>query len=203
MAAESELKMEIAPQTSAEFIEFMAANGWKPNSSLMLANCYYDTPNQDLQRGRIALRVRRAGNQWIQTLKTAGSVEANGITTRGEWEWELPNSELNTNVALEYLPEDIDVAALRPLFTTDFKRTTWLVDYKGASIEVALDQGEIFAAPRRVPISEVELELKTGDKGGLLALAEVLQASIKLQVSTVSKAQRAQQLLDGDFVYGS
>lgn len=198
MAAELELKLAIAPQLSADFIELMSAKGWEPSSSMMLANCYYDTPSQDLKRARIALRVRRAGSQWIQTLKTAGSVDANGISTRGEWEWELPSSELNTHLVLEYLPAQIETAALRPLFTTDFKRTTWLVDYEGASIEVALDQGEIFAAPKRVPISEVELELKVGDKSGLLALAEVLQASIDMQVSTVSKAERAQQLLDGD-----
>ena len=198
MAAELELKMEIAPQASSDFIELMSSKGWEPCSSLMLANCYYDTPQQDLKRARIALRVRRIGNQWIQTLKTAGQVDANGISTRGEWEWELPTGELNVDLAREQLPAQIDGAQLKPLFTTDFKRTAWLIDYQGALLEVALDQGEIFAAPKRVPISEVELELKSGDTSGLLALAEILQSEIDLRVSTVSKAERAQQLLEGN-----
>lgn len=198
MAAELELKMEIAPEASSDFIELMSANGWEPSSSLMLANCYYDTPQQDLKRARIALRVRRAGRQWIQTLKTAGEVDANGISNRGEWEWELPTSELNFELAREYLPAQIDTVQLKPLFTTDFKRTAWLIDYQGALIEVALDQGEIFAAPKRVPISEVELELKSGETSALLALAELLKSEIDLQVSTVSKAERAQRLLEGN-----
>lgn len=197
MAAELELKMEIAPQASSDFIKLMSAKGWEPNSSLMLANCYYDTPQQALKQARIALRVRRIGNQWVQTLKTAGQVDANGISTRGEWEWELPSSEVNPELAREQLPAQIDPAELKPLFTTDFKRTAWLIDYQGALIEVALDQGEIFAAPKRVPISEVELELKSGDTSGLLALAKLLKSEIDLKVSTVSKAGRAQRLLEG------
>ena len=119
------------------------------------------------------------------------------ISTRGEWEWELPSSELNPELAREQLPAQIVPAELKPLFTTDFKRTAWLIDYQGALIEVALDQGEIFAAPKRVPISEVELELKSGDTSGLLALAELLKSEIDLKVSTVSKAGRAQRLLEG------
>ena len=198
MAAELELKMEIAPQASSDFIKLMSAKGWEPASSQLLANCYYDTPQQALKQARIALRVRRVGNQWIQTLKTAGQVDANGISTRGEWEWELPTSQLNTELARGQLPAQIDVAKLKPLFTTDFKRTAWLIDYQGALIEVALDQGEIFAAPKRAPISEVELELKSGETRGLLALAELLKSEIELKVSTVSKAERAQRLLEGN-----
>jgi len=198
MAAEQELKMEIAPQASSDFIELMTAKGWEPLSSLMLANCYYDTPQQALKQAGIALRVRRVGKQWIQTLKTAGQVDSNGISTRGEWEWELQTGQLNTELAREQLPAQIDAAELKPLFITDFKRTAWLIDYQGTLIEVALDQGEIFAAPKRVPISEVELELKSGDTSGLLALAELLKSEIDLKVSTVSKAERAQRLLEGD-----
>ncbi len=198
MAAELELKMEIAPEDSSKFIAVMHSKGWEPASSLMLANCYYDTPQQELKQARVALRVRRAGNQWIQTLKSAGVVDSNGISTRGEWEWELPSSELNIDLAREQLPSQINGAALKPLFTTDFKRTAWLIDYQGACVEVALDQGEIFAAPKRMPISEVELELKSGATSGLLALAELLKGEIDLQISTVSKAERAQRLLESN-----
>lgn len=198
MAAELELKMEIAPEDSSKFIAVMRSKGWQPASSLMLANCYYDTPQQELKQARVALRVRRAGNQWIQTLKSAGVVDANGMSTRGEWEWELSSSELNVALAQVQLPSKINAAELKPVFTTDFKRTAWLVDYQGACVEVALDQGAIFAAPKRVPISEVELELKSGDTNGLLALAELLKGEIDLQVSTVSKAERAQRLLESN-----
>ena len=42
-----------------------------------LHNIYYDTPDQRLNRERIALRLRRTGSNknpvWLQTLKTGGS----------------------------------------------------------------------------------------------------------------------------------
>lgn len=196
MASELELKLEIAPQETVNFKQLMASLGWSPSSELMLSNVYYDTADQALKQARIALRVRRAGECWIQTLKTAGQADASGLVRRGEWEWTLPDERLDVSLLGALLPETIDRYALKPLFATDFKRTTWLVPHLGSLVEIALDQGEIFAAPKRVPISEVELELKEGDTDGLLALSELLQAKIPLQVSTISKAERAQRLLE-------
>jgi len=198
MASELELKLEIAPEATTVFKSVMASWGWSPSSELMLANCYYDTPDQALKRARIAVRVRRAGDQWIQTLKTAGQVDAQGVSHRGEWEWILPSSELDTAVLQEHLPASFELSGLKPIFTTDFKRTTWVVDYESSTVEVALDQGEIFAAPKRVPISEVELELKSGAASAILGLADLLKAQVPLRVSTISKAERAQRLLDGE-----
>lgn len=198
MASELELKLEIAPEETTAFKSVMASLGWSPSSELMLANCYYDTPDQALKQARIAVRVRRAGDQWIQTLKTAGRVDAHGVSHRGEWEWTLPSSELDTGLLRDHLPVSFELSALKAIFTTDFKRTTWLVEYEGSAVEIALDQGEIFAAPKRVPISEVELELKSGEATALLGLADLLKAQVPLRVSTISKAERAQRLLDGE-----
>src|ERR1700679_3669270 len=47
-----------------------------------LSSVYFDTPRGALKRAGYALRVRREGGVFIQTLKDAGD----GAFTRGEWE---------------------------------------------------------------------------------------------------------------------
>ncbi|CAN0568977.1 unnamed protein product, partial [Ectocarpus sp. 12 AP-2014] len=59
-----------------------------------LVNRYYDTPDGDLNRQKVALRVRQAGDRCIQTLKTQGEF-VDGAHRRKEWEWPLMGTELN------------------------------------------------------------------------------------------------------------
>lgn len=198
MPAELELKLAIDASDIEAFVRLTETLGWQVQSQQRLNNTYFDTPDQALRRERVALRVRQAGERWIQTLKTAGTIDSNGVSRRGEWEWDLPDSSLNADLLAEYLPTAIDLEQLAPLFTTDFHRTTWLVKEQGSSIEVALDRGAISAAGRELPISEVELELKSGEPDHLVQLADKLKESVRLRVDTLSKAQRAQALLQGD-----
>jgi inorganic triphosphatase YgiF len=72
----------------------------------------------------------------------------------------------------------------------------------GAEIEAAIDQGDVLAVVdgenRRAPISEVELELKSGDEAALHALAAELGKQLSgLAPDNVSKAQRGYQLRAG------
>ncbi len=50
-------------------------------------NRYFDTPDQLLARARMALRLRRIGQRWMQTLKVAG---ASGAAFSQRDEWEMP-----------------------------------------------------------------------------------------------------------------
>ncbi|WP_215201240.1 CYTH domain-containing protein, partial [Escherichia coli] len=49
-------------------------------------NQYYDTPGRELARAKVALRMRRDGEQYIQTLKSRGQSVA-GLSERNEWDW--------------------------------------------------------------------------------------------------------------------
>jgi inorganic triphosphatase YgiF len=69
----------------------------------------------------------------------------------------------------------------------------------GATIEAAIDQGEVLAEvdgdSRRAPILEIELELKSGDEAALHALADELRAHVPgLSPDNISKAQRGYRL---------
>ncbi|MCE8022717.1 CYTH domain-containing protein [Billgrantia aerodenitrificans] len=165
-----------------------------------LANTYYDTPEGELEATRVALRLRRRNDSWVQTLKTSGE-GSGGFSRRREWEWPVAGDALDL-VGLAGLPPFAErggdiLERLEPRFTTDFERRLWRLELAEASIEVALDQGEIRAAGRRVPIRELELELKDGDPQALWQLAQALAESVPLRPADASKAVRGSALLSG------
>lgn len=83
---------------------------------------------------------------------------------------------------------------LRPRFETRFIRQSGLVRLDGnGSAELCIDRGLIRAARRREAISEVELELKSGDARALLRFA----AQLALPLAYESKAERGYRLAAG------
>lgn len=69
-------------------------SGWQTHE---LFNQYYDTANRDLAAARVALRLRRDGEQIIQTLKSRGQSVA-GLSERNEWDWYLQKAKLDTGL---------------------------------------------------------------------------------------------------------
>jgi len=163
-----------------------------------LGNTYFDTPEGDLERARMALRLRRADDRLLQTLKTRGQ-GGGGLSTRGEWEWDVPGPGLDLS-GLAALPPLAEcdpglLERLMPRFATDFMRETWWLEEKDATLELALDLGEVRAGGQTVAIRELELELKAGEAEALWALAETLADTIPMRPSDTSKAARGGALL--------
>lgn len=210
MAREIELKLAVSAGTHDALVGWLDANA-QAAGSVELANVYYDTPDQALARSRAALRVRRQGSQWLQTLKTA-AVSTSGLSARHEWEVPLQNDALSVDAfAANNAAEAADyvrphAAALAPLFRTDFTRRLWHVAADGGEIEIALDAGAILipGTQAREPIDELELEWKPAAGSTLTedAVAERLHAwTQKLRAAVtgltpldISKAQRGYQL---------
>ncbi|TXD57826.1 CYTH domain-containing protein [Ralstonia sp. TCR112] len=210
MAREIELKLAVSAGTHDALVGWLDANA-QAAGSVELANVYYDTPDQALARNRAALRVRRQGSQWLQTLKTA-AVSTSGLSARHEWEVPLQNDALSVDAfAANNAAEAADyvrphAAALAPLFRTDFTRRLWHVAADGGEIEIALDAGAILipGTQAREPIDELELEWKPAAGSTLTedAVAERLHAwTQKLRAAVagltpldISKAQRGYQL---------
>src|SRR5674476_1468572 len=87
MAVETELKLRIAPEQLARLKRHALLKTYSITrpTTRRLQNIYYDTPKLDLHKSEMALRLRHAGRQWLQTLKGGGSVHA-GLHQRNEWE---------------------------------------------------------------------------------------------------------------------
>ncbi|RCV90026.1 CYTH domain-containing protein [Billgrantia montanilacus] len=206
MSQEVEMKLALGRDGPERLCRHPLLQG-QPGATQRLANTYFDTPEGELEAARMALRLRRYDDTWVQTLKTSGDV-GGGMSRRGEWEWPVaggaPNEGVLDRQGLAALPPMAELGTdvlerLEARFTTDFERRSWQLDHAGVTIEVALDQGEIRAAGRAVPIRELELELKAGDPAALWDLALALAETIPLRPADASKAARGGALLSGQW----
>src|SRR5512135_1113473 len=148
---EIELKLALPPQQAAAFLKRMARRRTLKGTSSEpvqqdLVTRYFDTPDFSLSAQGVALRVRRAGRRWLQTLKTEGERQG-GLSRRVEFEMPVrrgvPDWGRFPPEALAYVPEALR-ERVAPVFETRFHRTAWLLTGKGsAQIEVALDVGAV------------------------------------------------------------
>lgn len=196
---ETELKLRIDPKHIKKFMQHSllrtAAGNLEPQH---LYNTYFDTPEHSLLQQGIGLRVRRIEEKRWQTVKTAGS-GLGGLHQRQEWETEITGDtpdyqRLPAGPLAQWCANQHNLQRLQPLFTTDFTRTLWNVIIDGSQIEVVLDQGEIRTATAKLPLSEVELELKSGALDRLYHLALLLQKTVPLLVENQSKAARGYRI---------
>lgn len=164
-----------------------------------LISIYYDTGDDVLRKAGVFLRVRATGDGYVQTIKTGRS--GADFLERHEWEQPLPSHEPDLGAAegtaLAPLLSPEVRAALAPRFHTRFRRTTYWMRRDASEIELAIDQGEITAGIEATPISELELELKAGDKRELFHLARDLAEIVPLSLAVKTKAERGFELLDG------
>jgi inorganic triphosphatase YgiF len=84
--------------------------------------------------------------------------------------------------------------ALVPVFATKVRRYARQLDLPDASVEIVFDEGTIEAGARQEVLSEIELELKSGNAGVLFDLGTQLLDAAPLRVGTQSKAERGYAL---------
>lgn len=176
----------------------------RPPSTASLVSVYYDTPDLRLREAGIALRLRRVGRRWVQTVKrkaTAG--EAGGFFAHREDERPAPGGRLvlagdDPDGALAAVAEATGGAELAPAFETRIERTTEDLQIEGLGVvEMALDTGEVRAGEASEPVREVEVELKSGSVGALFAVARQLLDQVPFRLGTTNKATRGYRLLKG------
>ncbi|WP_321800787.1 CYTH domain-containing protein [Caballeronia sp. J97] len=200
MGIERELKLALAPSQHDDMARFFDERTGA-GTPIELANVYFDTPDCALAKAKSALRLRRTPEQWLQTFKTLGKSVA-GLSNRHEWELPVKGEALEIDALISACDDDAAREALEraapdliALFKTDFRRIVWDIEREGSQIEVALDLGKITAdvdgKMRRADISELELELKSGEESALSMLAAELRGAFpEIVPEDLSKAQR-------------
>ena len=160
------------------------------DDSRELISVYFDTPDLTLQKAGVSLRVRESKGRRVLTMKRGEGL------TREEYEAPLegdaPPSEL---APLREILSEGDAAALKPAYNVRVTRRQRLVRFSDSEIELALDQGEVSGGRRASPISEVELELKSGRPEALFDLARHLGEFAPLYLSFDTKSDRGQALV--------
>lgn len=165
-----------------------------------LINNYFDSENLALRKMDFGLRIRSKGQQYEQTIKTAGKV-VGCLHQRPEFTINIATNQLNLSLFEQTIwPENTDVAsleqALKVIFSTNFLRQTWLIRQDESVIELALDRGVISTGPDQptAAINELEIELVRGNEQALFDLAEQLMAIVKMEPGELSKAARGYAL---------
>ena len=199
MPKEIELKLDLDPADAQRIKSnrLLAAESLGRPEEQHLVSTYFDTPDLALSKAGVFLRVREKDGRYLQTVKAMQSKA--DLIDRFEWEREIsgpaPDPRVVDGTSLHSLLKRARRPSLQPLFETRMRRTLRRVAHGGSEIEVAVDEGEIVAGQRKVPISEVELELKGGDAAKLFSLARALAERVPLRLSVKTKAERGFELL--------
>jgi inorganic triphosphatase YgiF len=205
MGIEREIKLALPPDRADAADRFFTGIAGAPGRDVPLANIYFDTASLALAGAKIALRLRKTPDGWLQTLKAAGTA-AGGLHSRHEWETPVAGEALEMDTLAAACDDESALAMLRGVtaqlgerFRTTFVRRLWRLSFDGARIEAAIDRGDVTATVhgqmRREAISEIELELLEGDEAALHALTSQLSAAVPgLAPENVNKAQRGYRL---------
>lgn len=206
---ETELKFQV-PAGSRQALHKAVATASAATTRLQAL--YADTPARDLAAAGLALRLRKEGRVWVQTLKGRGD----GLMQRLEHEVPLPQQAgvpvldatrhvgtpagdmlLSLLQTLKLSPGGSDSAALHPIYRTDIRRLHRRVRHQGALIELAYDRGHIIAGERRAVVDEIEFELISGPSAALVDLAQRWSRRFGLWWDVRTKSERGYRLALG------
>ena len=203
---EIELKLLVRPQDAAILREhpLLLQYAAGPARELQMSDTYFDSARHQLKEAGAGLRVRRVGDNYVQTLKAGGDASA-GLHRRYEWESSVPGDQpdlpaLRTMIDRKapwskLLRTSSIEKSLAPIFQSKITRTLWDLRLPGGDrIEVALDTGKLECGDEAVPICEIELELVSGNAIHLFDFALALHATTPMQIGMMSKAERGYAL---------
>jgi len=201
MSNEIEIKLAVSDQAFNELQEHLKNFTCLVHKKQFLSNTYYDYPDHFLAKQKMGLRIRQEDQELTLTLKTNGEV-VGGLHSRPEYNVPLTEKETPTNAQLRelYPFEQLPSSTLQSIFSTDFNRTFWLVEFQQSKIEVAFDQGKIIAGESEQPICEIEFELKSGNVQDLFDFVETLPFERDIYFSSASKAKRGYLLGSKQFL---
>ena len=187
MGVEFEMKYRANP----EQLEALAGSFPGPWVSYAMEPTYYDTPDRNLGNQSVTLRCRLENGQAVCTVKTP---EVDGA--RGEWDCRCEDiqaalPELCKLGAPDFL---LTLGQLEVVCGARFTRRATMIVTEDFTAELALDSGVLLGGGREIPLCEVELELKSGDKDSMVVYTQVLAHRFRLVPERKSKFRRAAEL---------
>ena len=165
-----------------------------------LTTIYYDTPEQTMWRGGLSLRLRNCGSGAMQSLKSSAHGPSPLLSRR---EVNVPTSNGNpdfkwlSKVVPNEIMSEVASSTLLPVFRTIVKRCSWEVSATTGIVSVCLDIGAIRCKSRHTKLSELEIELVSGDKSACFDIARQISRVFPIQLQVESKAERGYRLAAG------
>src|SRR3989344_3191644 len=163
---EIELKFQIPAERLAAVRTELGRLGADLAAPLILQAAYFDTTDRKLAQARSALRVRREGDDWVQTLEAAPSGERCALI-------ELYRTDMRRTRARLKVAEGTPHAGV---------------------VELALDEGAILAGGLQEPVRELEIELLSGHPQAVILAGQDWVHRFGLWLDTQTKAHRGDRL---------
>lgn len=179
-----------------------------PNSeeSIAMKAAYFDTEDRRLSRELMTFRVRREGMRIVGTLKWNGQSEDGmyereelNVPVRDESKMETPDIEIFAETPMyEELKHIIGHRTLGKVIEVEVIRRQARVDTGKAICEISYDSGKVFAGDKEGEISEMEIELYSGEKADMERLGEELAAKYNLVPENRSKFKQGLELTENN-----
>ena len=189
MGVEFELKFSAVPaQQEAIRQQYLSTY-----EQYRMQTTYYDTDGETLSQRHITLRCRMENKEAVCTVKTP--LEGYG---RGEWDCRCDDIHQAIPVLVKAgAPEELlslTAGGVIPVCGARFTRQAGTIDFAGAVLELALDQGILIGGGKELPLCEVEVELKSGEPEAAIAFSMELKRYFALEPQGKSKFRRALEL---------
>ena len=158
---------------------------------------YYDAADEGLSQRHITLRRRMENGVSVCTVKTP-------ISGYGRGEWECQCDDIHAAIDLLVgmgAPRELlflTAVGVVPVCGAKFTRQALTIEFRGAQLELALDQGILLGGGQEIPLCEVEVELKSGELEQAVAFADALAEKFGLHPEHKSKFRRALALAKGE-----
>lgn len=192
VAIEYELKFQATAEVLQKLKQVYAQN----SVQYQMETTYYDTPSGALSARHYTLRRRMENELSVCTLKCPAPEGRQELETRcGSIEEALPALyQMGAPADLKDLVQE----GIIPVCGAKFTRLAVPLDLPECTVELALDQGYLTGGGQTVPLCEVEVELKSGNKDAADLFALELAQEYGLCLENRSKFRRALALYKGE-----
>ena len=206
---EIEMKYAVPDKETADAVwndaEVNAISDFSSAESVKMKAVYFDTEDGDLIKNHFSVRIRMEGDRRFATLKWGGSTEKNGLHQRNEVNIPVSDDsyfiQFDPTIFLvceegQHLLDVIDNKPLVNLLEMRFIRRRMRITYKNSIMELSVDNGSIITDNGDIPISEMEIELFSGQQEAIEAIGSILAQKYKLQPKLTSKFSDGLRLLN-------
>lgn len=204
---EIELKYRIDSEEVAEAIfsdsKILAITDANSDESIALKATYFDTDDRRLSRELMTFRVRREGKHLVATLKWNGQSEDGmhvreeiNVPVMDESKLETPDIHIFAQTPMyEELQRIIGRRELHGVIEVEVIRRQIRLDTGKSISELSYDKGWVMAEDKKGVISEMELELYSGEKEDMEELGADIAERFNLVTENRSKFRQGMDLL--------
>lgn len=172
---------------------------------IQMKAAYFDTEDMTLCGKKMALRVRFENGKPVATLKWGGSSEG-GLHVRGELNVPADGDFIKTpridifkgSEIYDQLAEACGDKKFIRLMDVEYLRRQIMVDTGKSISVVSLDVGSVITSCGNDDISELEIELYSGDVDDMIEMGKKLAVKYNLKECGVSKFCRGLKLIGAD-----